>query len=120
VSVPVILDPLPAAPPENPEPEGALQVYVVLAGTRPLVLLTGVTVKLPPEQIVEAIPVTAGIGLIVTVTVNVEPVQLPALGVTVYVAVCAVFVTMESVPVIDEPLPAAPPVNPVPVGAVHV
>jgi hypothetical protein len=81
--VPVILEPLPAAPPVNPDPDGAFHVYVVPAGITPLVLLTGVAVKVPPEHIVAVMAVIAGVGLIVTVTVNVEPVQLPAFGVTV-------------------------------------
>src|ERR1044071_1702383 len=53
-----------------------------------------------------------GAGLTVTVTVNVDPVHEPDVGVTVYVAVCAVLVGLVNVPVIDEPDPATPPVIP--------
>jgi len=48
-----------------------------------LVPLTGVTVKVPPLQILVVIFVIAGIGFTVTVTVNVFPVHEPAVGVTV-------------------------------------
>jgi hypothetical protein len=47
------------------------------------VLFTGVTVKLFPVHIEAVIADIAGIGFIVTITVNVDPVQLPAVGVTV-------------------------------------
>jgi hypothetical protein len=64
--------------------------------------------------------VIAGAGLIVTVTVNVGPGHPAAVGVTVYVAVCAVFVGFVKVPVILAPDPAAPPVTPpVTTGAPH-
>lgn len=54
-------------------------------------------------------------------TVNVGPAHDPAVAVTVYVAVCAVFVVLFNEPVIDVPDPAAPPViPPVTVGAPHV
>src|SRR5215472_6415557 len=100
---------------------GADQVYVVPPGTIS-VPLTGVTLKLPPLQIVCVCAAMVGTGLTVTVTVKVEPVQLPDVGVTVYVAVCAVLVGLVSVPVILAWLvPAAPPVMPpVTVGADHV
>jgi hypothetical protein len=49
----------------------------------------------------------------VATTVNVGPLQVPLLGVTVYVAVCGVFVGLVSVPLIlDCPVAVAPPVNP--------
>ncbi len=52
ISVPVMLDPLPDAPPENPVPVGALQEYVVLVGMMfPPIPSTGVTVNVPPPQI---------------------------------------------------------------------
>jgi H+/Cl- antiporter ClcA len=59
------------------------------------------------------------IGLTVTVTVNVLPEQLPDVGVTVYVAVCAVFVGFVKVPLMLAAfVPEAPPViPPVTVGA---
>ena len=46
-------------------------------------------------------------------TVNVGPVQLPLVGVTVYVAVCGTLVGFVSVPLmLDCKLAVAPPVNP--------
>ena len=48
-----------------------------------MVLLTGVTVKVPSSHIVEVIAVMEGLGFTVTVTVKVDPVQLPDNGVTV-------------------------------------
>jgi hypothetical protein len=83
VSVPPILAPLPAAPPLNPAPAGAPQLYVVPTGTIPLVTFTGVTENAVPPQTVAVMLVTAGFGFKVTVTVKVEPVQLPDFGVTV-------------------------------------
>ena len=69
------------------------------------------------------IAVIAGFGFTLTVIVKVEPGQLPKatddVGATVYVAVCAVVVELESVPLMLVPLPDAPPVNPVPAGADH-
>ena len=90
---------VPAAPPVIPPvTAGANHVYVVLAGTTPLVPLTGVTENAAALQVAAVIAVTAGLGFTVTVTVKVEPVQVPDVGVTVYVAVCAVFVGLVSVP----------------------
>lgn len=61
VSVPVILVPLPAEPPEiPPETEGADHVYVVLPGTTPLTPFTGVTVKALALQVEAVILVIAG------------------------------------------------------------
>ncbi len=59
-SVPEILAPLPAAPPVNPAPVGANHVYVVPAGTTPLVPFTGVTLKALPLHVATVILVTAG------------------------------------------------------------
>ena len=82
--------------------------------------VVGDKVVVEPAQIVE-LPVilTVGNGFTVTVTVNVLPAQVPEVGVTVYVAVCAVTVAFVSVPLmLDAPLPEAPPViPPVTVGA---
>ena len=78
----------------------------------------GVNVKLPPVQMDVAIAAIAGFGKTVTVTVKVDPTQPPsaadAVGVTVYVADCDIFVVLLSVPLILEgvPLLAAPPVIP--------
>ena len=88
--MPVIVDALlPDAPPVIPPvTPGALQLYVVPAGITPLVTFTGVTLKNTPLHVVVLIAVILAYGLILTVTVNVAPVQLPDTGVTVYVAVC--------------------------------
>ena len=79
--------PLLAAPPENPEPDGADHEYVVPEGTIPFVPSAGVTVKPLVPHIVVVIAVIAGLGLTVTVTVNDDPTQLPTpeppVGVTV-------------------------------------
>jgi hypothetical protein len=93
----------------------------VPAGTIPLVTFTGVTENAVPPQTVAVMLVTAGLGFTVTVTVKVEPTQLPnatdPVGVTVYVAVTAALVVLVSVPPMLAPLPAAPPVKPAPAGA---
>lgn len=87
-SVPVMFVPLPPDPPVIPPViTGAPQLYVILAGTMPFVPFKGVEVNVSPEHIVAVMLEIAGIGLTVTVTVNVAPVQLPDSGVTVYVAV---------------------------------
>jgi len=87
------------------------------------VTFTGVTVKPAALHGVAVMAVTAGFGLTVTVTVKVDPTQVPDVGVTVYVAVCAVLVGLLRVPVILAGVPtlAAPPViPPVTPGAAHV
>ena len=88
VSVPVIFAAAdPAAPPVIPPvTAGADQLYVVPAGTMS-VPLTGVTVNITALQVVAVLAAIEGTGLTVTVTVKGEPVQLPAVGVTEYVAV---------------------------------
>ena len=74
----------------------------------------------PPLQNVCPVAEPTGLGLTVTVTVKLLPGQAPDVGVTVYVAVCAVLVVLVSVPVMLVPEPAAPPViPPVTVGAVQ-
>ena len=85
VKVPLIVVwPLTAAPPVNPPVTlGALQLYNVPAGTMPLVRFVGLTVKATPLQLIELIAVITAVGLIVIVTVNVAPVQLPDNGVTI-------------------------------------
>jgi len=83
-SVPEIsVAPLPEAPPVNPVPDGADQLYVVPEGTIPLVPSTGVTVNPFPLHVVAVIAFTDGVGFNVTVTVKALPVQLPETGVTV-------------------------------------
>jgi hypothetical protein len=79
----------------------------------PLAPFAGVTVNADALHDVATIGVIAGVGFTVTVTVNAVPVQPPDNGVTVYVAVCAVFVGLLSVPLIlAAAAPAAPPVSP--------
>jgi len=121
VSVPPMLAPLPAAPPLNPAPAGAPQLYVVPAGTMPLAPFAGVTEKAVPPHTVAVMFDTCGRGFNVTVTVKVEPTQLPSatdpVGVTVYVAVVTALVVLVSVPPMLAPLPAAPPLKPAPAGA---
>jgi hypothetical protein len=76
-------------------------------------LLTGTKFGEVPLQIVVASLGTAGFGFTVTVRVNDGPVQIPEVGVTVYVAVCTVLVGLVSVPfMLAAPMPAAPPVIP--------
>ena len=114
---------VPSAPPViAPVTVGALQLYKVPAGTIPFVPFVGVTVNNTPLQVTPVIAVTLAVGLTVTVTVNVVPVQVPDIGVTVYVAVCWVFVGFTKVPLILIAfVPIAPPViAPVTVGALQL
>ena len=80
-------------------------------------------VPVPLQTVVDtALIATVGVGLTVAVILNEAPTQLPVVpevGVTVYVAVTGAEVGLESVPFIELPLPAAPPVKPLPVGALH-
>ena len=93
--------------------EEIVHVYVVDAGTISLPLLFGVIVNASPLQIVAVLLAIAGFGLMVATTVNVGPLHNPLVGVTVYVAVCGMFVGLVSVPLIlDCPVAVAPPVNP--------
>jgi len=81
-----------------PVTEGADQLYVVPAGTMPLVTSTGVmekAVALHDDPVRLSI---TGHGFTVTVTVNKVPVQLPATGVTVYTASRGELVLFVSVP----------------------
>ena len=68
------------------------------------------------------IGVTIACGLSVTVKENTAPMQLPEVGVTIYVAVTTPFVVLVKVPVRVLKFPAwvAPPVNPIPVGALQL
>jgi hypothetical protein len=85
---------------------------VVPDGTIPLVIFTGVTVKPTSLQTDAVIGVIAGLGFTVTVTVKLVPVQLPAAGVIVYIAVCVEFVGLVNVPLMLAPIPDTPPVRP--------
>ena len=76
-----------------------VHVYVVFDGTISDPLL-GDTVNASPLQILGVLFAITGLGLIVATTVNVGPVQLPLVGVTVYVAVCGTLVGFVSVPAI--------------------
>ena len=115
VNAPIIFE---AAVPLNPpvippETVGEAQLYVVPAGTIPFVILIGEVVKFPALQIVAFIAFIKGFGLTVTIMVNTVPIQLPDVGVTVYVAYCTIFVGFVSVPEIFVcVVPVAPPVNP--------
>ena len=85
-NVPLMIDtPLAPDPPVRlPLIDGADHVYVVPAGKIPLVILVGVTVNVTPLQVIVLIAVIAGVGLMVTVTVNAAPIpQLGTLGKTV-------------------------------------
>jgi hypothetical protein len=92
---------------------------VVPAGTTPFEAFTGVDVNATPLHTVLVIAVIAGFGFTVTVKVKVAPGHVPDVGVTVYVAVCAVFVVLVKVPVmLVAPDPVVPPVMlPVTTGA---
>jgi hypothetical protein len=56
----------------------------------------------------------------VTVKVNASPGQVPEVGVIVYTPETSDAVVFVSVPLITDPLPEEPPVNPLPEGADHV
>ena len=124
INVPVILDaPLPVPPPVIPPvTPGALHAYVVPDGIMPFVPFVGVTVKLTPPQVVAVIALISALGFTVTVTVNVAPVQLPVIGVTIYVPVFTLVDSLFKSPVILEALvPDAPPViPPVTLGALQL
>ncbi len=66
-----------------PVTDGANQLYTVPAGIIPSVPSTGDTLYVIPLQVTAVIAVIEAFGLIVTVTVNVAPVQTPVNGVTV-------------------------------------
>jgi len=85
---------------------GAGQVYVVFTG---MIVVgdasVGVTVKDNPLHIAAVWGCTTGLGFTSTITVNVGPTQngaIPDFGVTVYVAVCGVFVGLVRVWVTDD------------------
>ena len=84
ISVPLIFVAFVAAAPpvKPPVTSGAGQLYTVPAGITPSTPFVGLTVNNITLQILVVICVTVAIGLIVTVTVNAAPVQLPDKGVT--------------------------------------
>ena len=122
-NVPLIMDtPLADEPPLiEPVVAGADHVNVVPAGTIPLATFVGVTLNVTPLHVTLLIAVIAGVGLIFTVTLNTNPVQLPVIGVTKYVAVLTLFVVLASVPLMLTcgVICDSPPVKPAPVGADH-
>ena len=78
--------------------------------------------KPPPLHIVAIMLEMEGFGSTVTVTVNGVPLQLTDFGVTVYIAVCDVFVGFVREPFTSAAfVPAAPPsIPPVTAGAAQV
>ena len=79
----IVLTPVADAPPVIPPViAGTDQLYVVPAGTIPLVKLVGVAVKATPLHAVAVIALMTALGFTVTVTANTAPVQLPVTGVT--------------------------------------
>lgn len=79
------------------------------AGIIPSVPSAGFIVKLLALHIAVVRSWIAGIGLTVTVTLNVAPIQVPDVGVTVYVAVPELLPELESMPLMFAPPPANPP-----------
>jgi hypothetical protein len=73
---------VPLAPPVTvPEYVGTDQLYLVSAGTIPLVPFVGVTTNGTPLQVTVLIAVTSGVGFSVTISVKDAPTQLPEVGV---------------------------------------
>jgi len=115
----VIVAPLDAVAPVTP-PVIAPMVQLKMA---PVTLLARAMLVAVALQIVRGLAVvTFGFGLTVTVTVKDDPVQLPDVGITVYVAVSTAFVGLTRVPLIfAAAVPAAPPeIPPVTTGATQV
>jgi hypothetical protein len=85
VNVPVIIDaPLPVPPPVIlPVTDGALQLYVVPAGTTPFVPFVGVALNNTPLHVIDVIALIVAFGFTVTVNVKADPTQLPVVGVIV-------------------------------------
>jgi hypothetical protein len=81
---------------------GALQLYVVPAG-RVLVPANVFRVTALPLQMAAGVWfVTLGVGLTVTVTVKVFPVQVPDLGVTVYTTLMGALLLFVNVPEVND------------------
>ena len=72
-----------SAPVKPPVTTGTDQLYRVPAGTIPSTIFVGLTVNNTPLQLTVVISETTAVGLIVTVTLNAAPVQLPDNGVMV-------------------------------------
>jgi hypothetical protein len=93
---------------------------VAVGGTVHVPAPVAVTVIGLPATFATVITVPPNVEPIVAVKVKTEPVQLPDVGVTLYVAVTAPEVLLVKVPVIALPEPDAPPVRPEPiVGLFH-
>jgi hypothetical protein len=88
------------APPVTvPVNVGAFQLYVLPSGTMPFVKFVGVTTKATPLHVTVLIVLISAVGGTVTVTVNGAPLpQVDIFGVTIYVAVCVLFVVFRNVP----------------------
>ena len=99
VNVPVILVAfVPDAPPVIPPVTvGDDHVYVVPLGTISPPKLEGVTVNVPPEQMVDVLLDMIGLGLTYAITVNGVPEQDAAKGVMVYVTLPVVGVLLFNV-----------------------
>lgn len=105
----MILVPLPAVAPVAPV-SATVHANVAPAGTD-----VSAMPVCAPEQIVwlDGVAVTTGVGLTVTVAVTGDPIQLPRVGVMVYVAVPAAVPGAVSVCAMLVPFPADAPVTPV-------
>ena len=126
VNVPLILVCVNAdAPPVTPPvTTGADQLNVVPTGIIPLVPSVGVIVNSTPLHATVVIAVTDALGLSVTVNWNGAPLPHAAVfGVTVYVALCTLFVGLNNTPlilVVGVRLEAPPVIPPVTIGADQV
>ena len=69
-----VIDPPPVM---LPVIDGALQPYVVPAGTIPLLRFVGVTANVTPLHVIAVIAVITADGFTVTVTLNTAPTQPP-------------------------------------------
>ncbi len=86
-------------PPVNEDVKiGTSQLYNVPIGTIPLVKFVGDETNSAPLQTTVVIAVISGVGFTNTVTVNILPSQLPAFGITSYVAVRTTFVLFHNKP----------------------
>jgi len=75
-------EPVPVAPPVSPPvTPGTDQLYVVPAGTIPLVIFVGVTVNDTPLHVTVLIAVITAVAFRFTVKENTAPKQLPVTGV---------------------------------------
>ena len=98
VNVPLIDDAfVPDANPVIPVAVGADHVYLVPLGTISPPKLEGVTVNVPPEQMVDVLLDMIGFGLTYAITFNAGPEQDAAKGVMVYVTLPVVGVLLFNV-----------------------